>query len=52
MNLLINSDIVNILLKTNEERDRWSKFVIFVVWRALIINGWVVVPWSRKFCLD
>ena len=26
-------------------------FVIFVVWSALIVSVWVVVVYSRKFCL-
>ena len=26
-------------------------FVIFVVWSALIVGGWVVVARSRKSCL-
>ena len=29
-------------------RDRKSNFVIFVVWNALIVVGWVLVVWSRK----
>ena len=29
-------------------RDRKSNFVIFVVWNALIVGGWVLVVWSRK----
>ena len=48
MDLLVNSDIVNFLLRTNEGRDRRPNFVIFVVWSALTIGGWVVVAWNRK----
>ena len=51
MDLLFNSDIVNLLLKTNMGRDRRPNFVIFVVWSALIVSRWVVVAWSRKSCL-
>ena len=38
MYLLFNSDLVNFLLKTNGERDRWPNFVMFVVWSALIVS--------------
>ena len=38
MNLLFNSDIVNLLLKFNEGR---SKRVFFSVWNAFIVGGWV-----------
>ena len=31
---LVNSDIVNMLLKTNDERDRMLNFAVFVVWNA------------------
>ena len=51
MDLLLNSDIVNLLLKTNMGRDRRPNFVIFVVWSALIVGRWVVVAWPRKSCL-
>ena len=51
MDLLFNSDIVNLLLKTNMGRDRRPNFVIFVVWSARIVGRWVVVAWSRKSCL-
>ena len=51
MDLLFNSDILNLLLKTNMGRDRRPNFVIFVVWSALIVGRWVVVAWSRKSCL-
>ena len=47
MDLLYNSDIVNLLLKTNLGRDRRPKFVVFVVCSALIVGRWVVVAWSR-----
>ena len=53
--LLFNSDIVNLLLNTNEGRNRRPNFVIFVVWYTLIVGGWVLVrvlvSWSRKSCL-
>ena len=49
MNLLVNSDIVNLLLKTNGgETEGLIIFYFFVVWNALIVGGWVVVVWSRK----
>ena len=38
--LLFNSDIVDFLFKINERRNRRPKFVIFVVWSALIVVGW------------
>ena len=41
-----------ILLKTKWGRERRLNFVIFVVWSALIVRGWVVVGWSRKSCLE
>ena len=51
MDLLFNSDIGNLLIKANGGRDRRPNFVIFVIWTALIVGGWVVVAWSRKSCL-
>ena len=51
MDLLFNSDIGNLLIKANGVRDRRPNFVIFVIWTALIVGGWVVVAWSRKSCL-
>ena len=36
---LLNVDLVNILLKNIEGRDRRPHFVIFVVWNALIVGG-------------
>ena len=51
MYLLFNSDIMNLLLKTNGERNRRPNFVIFVVWSTLIVGGWVLVAWSLKSCL-
>ena len=51
MNLLFNSDKVNLLFKNSGGRDRRSNFVIFVVWSALIVGGWVVLTWSKKSCL-
>ena len=46
MNLIFNSDIMKLLLKTNGGRDRRSNFVIFVVWSVLIVGRWVVVAWG------
>ena len=42
MDLLFNSDIVNLLIKANGGRDRRPNFVIFVIWTALIVSagGW------------
>ena len=40
MDMLFDSDIVNLLLKTNEGRERRPNFVIFVVWSALIVGKW------------
>ena len=48
-NLLFNSDINNFLLKTNRERQ--PNFVICLVWSALIVDGWMVMEWSRNSCL-
>ena len=49
--LFFNSDIVDFLFKTNGERDR-SNSVIFEVWSALIVGGWVVIVKSRKPYLE
>ena len=49
MYLLFNSDIVKFLLKTNVGRHRMTNFVIFVVWNAAFVGGWVVVSWSKGF---
>ena len=46
--LLVNVDRVNFLLKNNKGKDRKSHFFIFVVWKALIAGGWVVVAWGKK----
>ena len=51
MDLLFNSDIVNLLLKNNGGRNRKRIFVFFIVLYALIVSGWVMVAWSRKYCL-
>ena len=49
MNLLFNSDIVKLLVKTNEAEG--LIFYFFLVWSALIV-GWLVMPaWNRKSCL-
>ena len=52
MNLLFNSDIVNFHLKINGGRRTRFSFVVFVVWGALIVDGWVGVTWSRKTCTE
>ena len=49
MKYLFNSDMVNLLLKINERRDRRPNCVIFVVWSAVTVSDWVVVAWRRKF---
>ena len=51
-----NSDIVNYLLKTTGGEAEglffyFYLFIFFVVWSALIAGGYVVVAWSRKYCL-
>ena len=51
MHLLSDSDIVNLLLKTNGGRNRGPNLVIFVFCSTLIIGGCVLVAWSRKYCL-
>ena len=38
MDLLLNPDIVNLLVKTNGGRDRGPNFVIFVVWSTLMVG--------------
>ena len=43
MNLLFNSDIVNLHLKISGGRRARVSFVVFVVSGALIVDGWVVV---------
>ena len=41
MNLLLNSDIVNLMLKPKEGGGRQKpNFVIFVVWSALSVGRW------------
>ena len=30
------------------ERERAPYFVIFVVWSALVVGGWVVAAWGKK----
>ena len=58
MNLLFNSDIANLLLKTIRGWGRGrggggetKGLTFFLVWSAFIFGGWVVVAWSRKSCL-
>ena len=43
MDLFFDSNMLNHLLKTNGRRDRRFKFVIFLVWSALIVNSWLAV---------
>ena len=43
MDLFFDSNMLNHSLKTNGRRDRRFKFVIFLVWSALIVNSWLVV---------
>ena len=50
MDLFLNSDIENLLLKTDGGKDIKPNFAIFVVWSALIIGEYVVVAWGRKCC--
>ena len=52
MNLLFNSDIVNLHLKISGGRRARVSFVVFVVSGALIVDGWVVVTQSRKNCIE
>ena len=42
MDLLLISDAVNLMLKTNRGRDRRPNFVMFLNWSASIAGGWVV----------
>ena len=51
MDLLFNSDIVSLLLKTNGVRKRKPNLIIFVIWSALIVDRWLVVAWNRMSCL-
>ena len=46
--LLFNVDIVNLLLKNTGGRDRRLQFGIFVVLKALIVGGWMVVAWAKS----
>ena len=39
------------LLKNNGVRNRRSNFVVFVVWSALNVDGWMVVRLGRESCL-
>ena len=53
IHFLVNSDIVNYLLKTNGGQTKdllffFFFFSFFVVWSALIVDGSMVVMWSRK----
>ena len=50
MDLLFDFDIEP-SIKNQRGTDRRTNFVIFVVWSALIVGGWVVVVWGRKFYL-
>ena len=33
------------------EKNRRRNVVVFVVWSALIVGGWVMVGWGRKYYL-
>ena len=48
---LFNVDIVNLLLKKQWGERQKANFLIFVVWSALILGGWVLVAWGRNFYL-
>ena len=39
---------MKILLKIIDRGDRRPNFVIFVVWSALNVGGWVMLVWSRN----
>ena len=41
-------DIVNLLFKNHGGKNRRPNVVVFAVWSALIVGGWVVVGWGRK----
>ena len=43
---------MNLLLKNNGGRGRKPNFVIFVVWSALSVDGWVGVGLGKEFCLE
>ena len=45
--LLLNPDILNLLLKNGGRNGRFH-FVIFVVWKALTVGGWVMVAWAES----
>ena len=51
MNYFFDADIENLLLKNNGVRGRRPNFAIFVVWDALIVGGWVLVTYDRKYYL-
>ena len=51
MNYFFIADIENLLLKSNGVRERRPNFAIFVVWDALIVGGWVLVIYGRKYYL-
>ena len=46
--MIFNVDIVNLLLKNTGGRDRRLQFGIFVVLKALIVGGWMVVAWAKS----
>ena len=48
MNFLLSSDIVKLLLITYPGRNRRPNFDIFVVLRAFIVGGLVLLVWSRQ----
>ena len=51
MNYFFDADIENLLLKSNGVRERRPNFAIFLVWDALIVRGWVLVTYGRKYYL-
>ena len=51
MNYFFDADIENLLLKSNGVRERRPNFAIFLVWDALIVGGWVLVTYGRKYYL-
>ena len=48
--VVVSFDMVKLMWKKQwgRERDRAPHFVIFVVWSALVVGGWVVAAWGKK----
>ena len=38
---IFDFNVVNLMLKNNGGRDRRPNFVVFVVWSAFNVDGWV-----------